>query len=176
MTQEETGSDGEETWEDVIALGVAANMAGRHDEAATTFTAAMVKASAFGAEDLRVSATLDHLAAALMPAGRHKEAEDALSRSIAIWEKNLGPHHPTYSFVAERLQILAEALTAQAKYDEAEAALRRAWDILQRTLGPRHSDLAPLLETYAVLLRKMGRNDDADAIDQQGGRLYFPMR
>jgi hypothetical protein len=56
-------------------------------------------------------------------AGKHKEAEKLFRRSLAIWEKTLGPNHST---VAASLSNLSRFYTNQGKLSEAARAEARA--------------------------------------------------
>ena len=47
----------------------------------------------------------------------------------------------------------------------AEPLYQRAFDIREKALGPEHPDALRVLEDYAGLLRKMSREDEADALE-----------
>ena len=49
----------------------------------------------------------------------------------------------------------------QGKYAEAEPLYQRALGIWETALGPEHPNVASVLENYAVLLRKTGRESQA---------------
>ena len=54
---------------------------------------------------------------------------------------------------------------AQNKDAPAEALLRRALAIVEKTQGPDAPGLVPDLQSYAALLRKMGRNPEAIEVE-----------
>ena len=83
-------------------------------------------------------------------------------RSLAIWEKALGPEHPR---VAASLNNLALLYDAQGKYAEAEPLYKRSLAIWEKALGPEHPDVAQGLENYAALLRKTGRSAEASKME-----------
>ena len=59
-------------------------------------------------------------------------AEPLYKRALAIYEKALGPDHPS---VAESLNSLAGFYHAQGSYAEAETLYRRALAIFEKGLG-----------------------------------------
>ena len=69
------------------------------------------------------------------------------------------------------LNNMAIMFTAQGKLDEADQMYRRALAIFVRTLDPSHPHIATCAENYAGLLRDMGRDEEADALDVQYCRL-----
>jgi tetratricopeptide (TPR) repeat protein len=60
-------------------------------------------------------------------------------------------------------------LKQRAQYADAESLYRRALDIREKALGVEHPDTITVLKNYAALLRKMGRNDEADELGARGG-------
>jgi len=60
-------------------------------------------------------------------------------------------------------------LLERAQYAEAEPLLQRALAIREKALGPEHPDTVTVLKNYAALLRKMGREDEADKLEARGG-------
>ena len=53
----------------------------------------------------------------------------------------------------------------RARYAEAEPLYQRALAILEKALGPEHPHLATGLENYAVLLRAIGRQEEAATME-----------
>ena len=92
--------------------------------------------------------------------GRYADAEPLYQRSLAIWEKALGPEHPD---VAQSLNNLARLYDTQGRYADAEPLCQRSLAIWETTLGPEHPAVATVLENYAFLLRK----------DEPVGRIRF---
>ncbi len=86
------------------------------------------------------------------------QAEPLYKRSLAIWEKALGPEHP---HVAASLGNLAGLYQAQGKYAKAEPLYKRSLAIDEKALGPEHPYVAQSLENYADLLRETGRGAEA---------------
>ena len=61
----------------------------------------------------------------------------------------------------------ADALVAQHRFDDAIPLFERALAIDEKALGPDHPDVAPVLEHYAVPLRRMGRIAQAEAAEDR---------
>jgi serine/threonine-protein kinase len=86
---------------------------------------------------------LTNLAGVLRIMGRYEEAKAQHERSLAIWEKALGPDHPD---VALALTTLGRILVHGGELDAAAGRLQRALSIYEKTLGKSHPFLAaPLL-------------------------------
>ena len=82
-------------------------------------------------------------------------AEPLYQRSLAIFEKALGPEHPD---VATVLNNLAELYRAQGKYAEAEPLYKRALAIREIALGPEHPDVAQSLTSLAEVFEPGAAN------------------
>ena len=76
---------------------------------------------------------LNNLAALYRNQGRYTDAEPLYKRSLAIWEKALGPEHPD---VALGLNNLAALYRNQGRYTDAEPLLKRSLAIREKALGP----------------------------------------
>ncbi len=93
--------------------------------------------------------------------GLYAEAEPLYLRSLAIWEKALGPDHPD---VATSLNNLAALYHNQGKYAEAEPLYIRSLAIREKALGPDHPDVATSLNNLAVLYRNQGKYAEAEPL------------
>ena len=93
--------------------------------------------------------------------GNYTEAEPLLERSLAIWEKALGPEHPD---VAQNLNNLALLYHAQGRYEKAEPLLERSLAIWKKSLGPEHPDVAQSLNNLANLYDAQGRYKKAEPL------------
>lgn len=99
------------------------------------------------------------LASIRLAQGKFADAEAEHRRSLALWEKAVGPDHPN---AASSRNNLANALRAQAKYEEAEREFRRALEIRERALGPEHPDVAGARNNIATALEAQGRYAEAE--------------
>jgi hypothetical protein len=60
---------------------------------------------------------------------------------------------------------LADIQTGQGNYTDAEPLYQRALEVRERVLGADHPDVATTLTSYARLLRKMGRAEEAGKLE-----------
>jgi CHAT domain-containing protein/Tfp pilus assembly protein PilF len=89
------------------------------------------------------------------------EAEPLSKRSLAIWEKALGPDHV---YVAGALNNLADLYHTQGRYADAEPLYKRSLVISEKALDPNHPDIALSLNNLAELYRDQGRYADAEPL------------
>jgi CHAT domain-containing protein/tetratricopeptide (TPR) repeat protein len=106
----------------------------------------------------RVAEPLGELAELYRNQGRYAEAEPLAKQSLEIYEKTLGPNHPS---TALPLNILAELSHDQGHYAEAEPFYKRALAIRESALGPNHPDVALSLNNLAMLYNDQHRYEDA---------------
>ena len=93
--------------------------------------------------------------------GRYSEAEPLYKRSLAIYEKALGPDHPD---VAQSLNNLALLYDNQGRYADAEPLYKRSLTIYEKALGSDHPDVALSLNNLAALYDDQGRYADAEPL------------
>jgi tetratricopeptide (TPR) repeat protein len=93
--------------------------------------------------------------------GRYADAELLFKRSLAIWEKALGPEHPD---VAAALNNLAMFYNSQGRYADVEPLLKRCLTIKEKAFGPDHSDVAISLTNLGLLYNEQGRYADAELL------------
>src|SRR5207247_6454556 len=87
----------------------------------------------------------------------YSAAEPLYKRSLAIYEKSLGPTTPV---LAGTLVNVAQFYEEQAKYAAAEPLYRRALAIYEKSAGPASPRVASTLEGLAAMLRKAGRSEE----------------
>ena len=92
-----------------------------------------------------------------------------IKRSLAIFERVLGPDHPD---VAQALNNLAELYRAQGRYADAEPFYKRSLATLEKALGPDHPDVAVSLNNLAELYRAQGRYTDAEPLYQRSLAIF----
>jgi len=92
--------------------------------------------------------------------GKYTEAETLFKRSLAIFEKNLGPEH---FHVARTLVSLAKVYSKQGKYAEAETLFKRSLAIFEKKKNMRsdRSNVAIVLELLAMV--SYNQNNYAEA-------------
>ncbi len=90
------------------------------------------------------------------------EAEPLLRRSLEIRRELLGPEHPGYG---ESLRGLADLRRAQGRLTEAEDLYRRALVVWEK--HPQSETTPEIPKAYAALLRELGREDEAAALEER---------
>jgi hypothetical protein len=98
----------------------------------------------------------------------HIESEQLLKRSLAIQEENLGHDHINSIIILDQL---ANVYIEQAKYANAEPIYLKSIAIHERKSPDANLDLAETAGKYAVLLRRMNRNDDANRWDARAAKI-----
>jgi len=142
---------------------------GKHVEAEPVYLQALkIYQAVHGENHLDVAATLNNLGVLHRMYGQYAEAEPLLTRALAIKETLLGPDHPDVALSAVNL---GQLWVAQGQPQKAEPLYRRALAIRQKSLGASHPEVAKTLEDLANVLRKLGRNNEAVALDLQAREI-----
>jgi tetratricopeptide (TPR) repeat protein len=149
-------------WERQLRAGANAYHRGNYAEAVKHAKAALSAAETIELNDWRLATIVSVLARIYRAQGRYAEAEPLYQRSLAIFEKALGPEH---TGLAKTLGSLAKLYYRQGKYAKAEPLYQRALAIYEKALGPGHPFVAQSLENYAALLRKTGRATEAAKLE-----------
>lgn len=85
---------------------------GRARDAAALYVESVARLEALlGAEQPRLGTSLYNLGVACFLLDRHDEADAALTRAVAIWERTLGPDHPG---IAEAMRVRADIAARMA--------------------------------------------------------------
>ena len=98
-----------------------------------------------------------------------EEAEALIRHALAILERQLGADHLSLATVINSLrtvlwlQDVGDGNTNNAA--EIESLFSRELTIREKALNPEHPDVATCLETYALMLRKMGRPREAEPLE-----------
>jgi Tetratricopeptide repeat len=114
-------------------------------------------------------ASLNSLAELHVAKGRYAEAEPLFKRSLALFEKALGPDHLT---LGAPLNNLAQSYHAQGRYPEAEPLYKRDLAITEKALGPDHPAVGTSLNNLARLYGAQGRYAEAEPLYQRSLALY----
>jgi alpha-tubulin suppressor-like RCC1 family protein len=75
--------------------------------------------------------------------------------------------------ILSSLTILADIYRKAGKFDKAEPLYQRNLQLLEKARGPEDASLAPVLNSYAEMLRKAGRAEDAAKIDARAQAILF---
>ncbi len=111
--------------------------------------------------DADYAAALNNLGSLMTLRGRPKEAEALLREAVDLWERLVGPDHPS---VAPALMNLGALLQARHRYGEAEALMDRAVRIDTRNLPANHPRIAIDLRSQAGLLIARKRYREAEQL------------
>ncbi len=124
----------------------------------------LLKQNQLGSKHEALGADLTNLAGVLCVQGKFAEAEPYVKRIATIIEAT----EPVDTLrLAGCLNTLASVLFQQGKYPECEPLLEKSLRLRREKLGPEHVDIADTLRDYAKLLRKLGRNADAELMYAQ---------
>ena len=122
-----------------------------------------------GRDQAVVAADFTDLALLLWTTGKSDEAEQLLSRALAIREALLGPDHPD---TAATLTIFALLCKTRGRYPEAEQFARRGLAIREKALGPESVETANSLNTLALIPEVLGRYSEAEALYRRALAIY----
>lgn len=74
--------------------------------------------------------------------------------------------------LATSLNNLANLYRAQGKHSEVEPLLQRALATYEKMVGPEHPYVALGLVNYAAFLREVGRNAEADKLEERATAIW----
>jgi tetratricopeptide (TPR) repeat protein len=98
---------------------------------------------------------------------RYSEAEPLLEQAYQMSTQEQGAEHLD---TARDASTLASLYDAQGKYEQAEPLYQRALAICEQQLGPLHPHTLIVRRNYSALLRTMGRDAEAVALETK----YIP--
>ena len=101
---------------------------------------------------------LNNLGVMFMVMGDYKTAESYYKQSLEINKKNKGDETPDY---ARSLYNLGTLYDEMRDYKAAEFFYKQALEIRKKVLGERHPDFISTLNSYAYLLLKTNREQEA---------------
>ena len=117
-----------------------------------------------------MAAALNVLANILRMRGHHlAEARDLLDRAMGIRSQRLHAEHPELARSLNNKAMLYEQ--GMIPHSEAEQLLRRAIDIREKHLPPGHPETAASIHNLGVLLMRMDRYEEAEALLQRAYQL-----
>ncbi|MCB9467497.1 MAG: tetratricopeptide repeat protein [Candidatus Obscuribacterales bacterium] len=136
---------------------------GRLKQSLVTFEKALtLKKKCLGKEDIAVARAMHFLAGVYYELNDTEKSISHLRASIKIYEKVLGKDHAT---VASALHNLGTIHHVIHQYEHAEKAYKKALDIKMRSLGPDNEETVRLTKSYAELLAKTGRAEEAKRLN-----------
>ena len=177
------GPDSQQLSFTLIQLGYWYGLSGRDSDAEPLLLRALsIQQKVYGKEAPVLNTGLTYLAAIRMRQQRYDDVEalyrqvqDVLEKSIVSKEPKPSPGPLILSKDEERLQNargyaarlknLTSFYIGQQRYDEAEAQYQHALKILEQEFGVNHFTVGMVLESYATLLRRINRVDDAEKME-----------
>ncbi len=107
--------------------------------------------------------------------GQTEAARERLERSLALWQKLLGPENARAAAVLNNLGFV---LLDLQRPQEAQECVERALRMFEKVLGPEHPDVANTLNSLGDVLRARGRDAEALAVYERalalGERVLGP--
>jgi hypothetical protein len=121
-----------------------------------------------GANDIDLAERMERLSLYYRQPGQYNVAEDLLRRAIALRERHHG-RQPSEKLSWSR-QSLAGLYLGEDKFAEAQAQLHAA-AALEKKQHPAHSELATTIDTYAKILERAGKANQAKQLQADAKAL-----
>jgi tetratricopeptide (TPR) repeat protein len=166
-----TGAGGEpwtERWNRSLRSAGEALAAGEDSLAEKHYLEAVEIARRNGEGTLRHARSLDELAWFYLSRERYEESVPLYRRTVPLWEELLGPDQPRLALSCHNL---ATAYLHLHRETEAEPFVFRALEIWEKHYGPEHLQVAAALQSWSVILRRAGRHDEAQRIEERIVRI-----
>jgi serine/threonine-protein kinase len=146
-------------------LGNVLRLSGDLGAARTAFEDALaIRRAALGPDHPYVAATLHNLGVTVAAQGDGGAARPLLERSLAIFERAPGGESYQACFPLAGLAGLDHRAGELAR---AEQRFRRALELAEGGLGRENPELQEILRPYAKLLRELGRDAEAAALERR---------
>ncbi len=145
----------------LLAAGKMARTLGEYKEAQPWLEKLLQLRQKETTETVELALVQNELANLYRQQGKYEEAEPLYKRSLEIYEKSLGPDHPS---VAISLGTLAQLYKQQGKHEEAKPLLTQALDIFETVLGNKHPYVATTLAELAGLYEQQGKYEEAEPL------------
>jgi tetratricopeptide (TPR) repeat protein len=163
MSEQEQGAEHLDTARDASTLAELYYAQGKFEQAEPLYVRALaIREQQLGPVHPDTAQSLNNLAALYQAQGKYEQAQPLYMRSLAIRERVLGPEHPD---TASTLDNMANLYANQGKYELAEPLYMRSLAIRERVLGPLHPNTQITRRNYIALLRTMGRDAEAVALE-----------
>lgn len=138
--------------------------AGRAEEAAAHAVRALELAEQLLGPDHQFTAeSLQTLARVHIAHGRYREAEPLLTRALEVYDRK----GSDFRVRVAALCLRAAVCRGLGRLEEAEGFFRRSLELQEARIGPRHPRVAEVLDDYASLLREMGREGEAEELEDR---------
>ena len=163
---------GQETTKTISTLNALAGIYRRlhlYAQAETLFQHIMIfREKTFGATHLSTAAAISNLAFLYSEWGNHERALHLYEQALRIREQEFGAEHP-YTTITHF--DLGQQYYRMGDYQKAEELLQRALTSHERYWGIDHPKNKKMLEVYAQLLHKLGRDEEAGQLDARARKI-----
>ena len=169
QVQQELAGQPEAQAEILTVMGRIYRRLGEYDKAQDLLQRALASGrEAFGAEDVRVAATLHDLGSVAAEKGDYQTAIASLEAALSIRRRIHGPEHAS---VADTLAELGRVYQDHGFNERAEPLHREALRIRRKLIGEEHGEFGVSLSDLASVLRLNGDLAGADALLRQSLEL-----
>ena len=128
-----------------------------------------VNLKVFGENSTRTSESLRALAGLYMVQSQWEKAEQYLVRAVKGSEAAAGPDD---NMVLVPLWGLCDVYDREGKPDKSQPCWHRATGIMEKQFGVNSPNLATSLANESGALRKLGRKDEADKLDERLAKIH----
>jgi tetratricopeptide (TPR) repeat protein len=166
---EEIAADDPRVAETLAALGSLFYERNRFAEAAELLDRALaIDETSLSPNDLKIAIHLTAQGLVRAQLGEFDAAAAHHSRALAIYREALGDDHPRVTIAMENL---AGVYLVAGRYAEAVPHYARLLERVEAKLGPVYPDVARILDSYAIVLRGLDRDDEASALEARADAI-----
>lgn len=166
---EEIAADDPRVAETLAALGSLYYERNRFAEAATLLDRALaIDETSLSPSDTKTAVHLTAQGLVRAQLGEFDAAAAHHGRALAIYREALGADHPRVTIAMENL---AGVYLMAGRYAEAAPRYARVLERMAAKLGARHPDLVRILDSYALALRNLDRDDEASTLEARADAI-----
>lgn len=143
---------------------VVGSQARRYDEGLEWGWLAEVVLRRVGKDDILLAQLAANRGGIYLEQGEYPRAAEEQERALVLWERAVGPDHPS---VAVAMFNVSQAAIGQGDMDKAVSLSRRSTEILERALGAHHPNVAWGRNGVAAALLNQGRYAEARDLARQ---------
>lgn len=166
IREQKLGEMHPDTAESLNDLALIYRNQGKYEEAELLYKRALsICERQLGGNHPHTAICLGNLALTYKHQGKYAEAEPLLQQALTIFEQQLGTQHP---HTATGLVALADLYRGMKEYERAKPLFKQALLIREQELGLSHPHTQDIRRRYISLLKEMGRDEEATALEQQG--------
>jgi len=166
---EEIAADDPRVAETLAALGSLYYERNRFAEAATLLDRALaIDHESLPPNDTKTAVHLTAQGLVRAQLGDFDAAAAHHGRALTIYQEALGADHPR---VTTAMESLAGVYLMAGRYAKAAPHYARVLERMEAKLGAVHPDLVPILDSYALALRNLDRDNEASALEARADAI-----